>query len=193
MRAGAAATAAFVAVVAGASLVPLPAIAIPFVDPASGFKVDPPQPYYLKPAKTNSYDLAVVIYSATGAPSVGAGNSYLCQVGYKSLPDNADFDQEAINLEVQRPEWLENAAQAMSQTFDITAKATFVLDGATGIELVGKPKDPAHGSAVFVSMVDTPAGRTTLNCATRPEEIDKAVNQFRLIRSSITLPGTPHP
>jgi hypothetical protein len=42
-------------------------------------------------------------------------------------------------------------------------------------------------------MVDTPAGRTTLNCATRPEEIDKAVNQFRLIRSSITLPGSPHP
>jgi|GEM_PF-4402942 len=38
-------------------------------------------------------------------------------------------------------------------------------------------------------MVDAPTGRTTLSCATPPEEIDSAVNQFRLIRASITLPG----
>ena len=57
------------------------------------------------------------------------------------------------------------------------------------IELVGKPTDPAHGAAVFVSMVDTPNGRLTLNCATRPDEIEGALNQFRSIRASITLPG----
>ena len=42
-------------------------------------------------------------------------------------------------------------------------------------------------------MVDTPKGRTTLNCATRPEEMDAAVNQFRLIRATITPPGTTAP
>ena len=64
-----------------------------------------------------------------------------------------------------------------------------MLGGATGIELIGKPKGGTPGAGVFVSMVDTPSGRTTLNCATRPEEIEAAVNQFRLIRASITLPG----
>ena len=39
-------------------------------------------------------------------------------------------------------------------------------------------------------MIDTPRGRTTLNCATRPEEIDGALNSFRLIRAGVTPPGT---
>jgi len=37
-------------------------------------------------------------------------------------------------------------------------------------------------------MIDTPRGRTTLNCATRIEELEGALNQFRLIRAGITLP-----
>lgn len=168
----------------------LPAAAIPFEDPATGLKIDPPQPFVVAPAKSKTYDVAAVINSLTGAPPLGAGDNYLCQLGFKKLPDNADFAQEEINLQVEKPEWLDNAAAAMSKTFDVTGKSTFVLNGAAGIELVGKPKGGTPGAAVFVSMVDTPIGRTTLNCATRPEEIEKAVNQFRLIRASITLPGT---
>lgn len=166
----------------------VPAGAAPFVDPASGFKIDPPPPFVLVPAKSATYDLAVVVNSLTGKPSLGAGDNYLCQVGFKKLPENGDFSQEDINLQVAKPDWLDNAAAALSKTFDVGSKATFVLDGATGVELVGKPLDAAHGAAVFVSMIDTPAGRTTLNCATRPDEIDAAVNQFRLLRASITLP-----
>ncbi|MDR3474481.1 MAG: hypothetical protein P4M09_22760 [Devosia sp.] len=167
-----------------------PVVAAPFVDAASGLKVDPPQPFVVAPAKSQTYDVAVVVNSLTGAPPLGAGDNYLCQIGYQGLPGNADLDQEEINLQVEQPDWLDHAAAAMSRSFDVTGKATFVLDGATGIELVGKPKDSTHASGVFVSMVDTPKGRTTVNCATRPEEIDGAVNQFRLIRASVTLPGT---
>jgi len=172
-----------------AGLAALPASAAGFVDEKSGLKVDPPQPFVVAPAKTQSYDVAVIINSLNGSPSLGAGDNYLCQIGYKALPDNADFAQEEINLQVEQPEWLDNAAAALSQTFDVTGKATFVLGGATGVELVGKPKNGAPGAGVFVSMIDTPTGRTTINCATRPEELDGAVNQFRLIRASITLPG----
>ena len=167
----------------------LPAHAAPFIDTASGLKIDPPQPFVVAPAKSTTYDVAAVVNSLTGSPSLGAGDNYLCQVGFKKLSDNADFSQEEINVEVQQPDWLDNAAAALSKTFDVTGKATFVLDGAAGIELVGKPTDPAHGAAVFVSMVDTPNGRLTLNCATRPDEIEGALNQFRSIRASITLPG----
>jgi len=182
------------AVLAGISgLLPLPALASGFVDAVTGFKVDPPQPFVVAPAKTKSYDLAVIVNSLNGKPSLGADDNYLCQVGYKAEPENADFAQEDINLQVEQPEWLDNAAQAMSQTFDIAGKATFVLNGATGIEIIGKSKDPAHGASVFVSMIDTPKGRTTLNCATRPEEMDAAINQFRLIRATITPPGTTAP
>jgi len=129
------------------------------------------------------------VNSLSGKPSLGVGDNYLCQLGFKKLTDNADFAQEEINLQVQQPEWVDSIAAAMSRTFDITGKTTFMLGGATGIELIGKPRDGAPGAAVFISMVDTPTGRTTLNCATRPEEIESAVNQFRLIRASITLPG----
>jgi len=168
----------------------LRADAAPFVDPASGFKVDPPSSFVVRPAKSSTYDIAVAINSLDGTPPLGIEDDYLCQVGFKAQPENADLAQEEINLQVEKPQWLDDAAQALSQTFTITGKATFVLDGATGIELVGTPKDTAHASGVFVSMIDTPKGRTTLNCATRPEALEAAVNQFRLIRSGITPPGT---
>jgi hypothetical protein len=168
-----------------------PAMAIPFVDTASGLRVDPAAPFVVQPAKSRSYDIAVVVNSLTGTPSLGIGDTYLCQIGYKAIPENADLAQEEINLQVQKPEWLDNAAQALSQAFDIVGKTSFVLDGATGVELIGKPKDPAHASGIFVSIIDTPKGRTTLNCATPSGELDNAVAQFRLIRAGITPPGTP--
>jgi hypothetical protein len=168
----------------------LPAGAAAFADGQSGLAVNPPAPFVVSPAKSKSYDVAVVINSLSGSPSLGAGDYYLCQVGFKGVPENADLAQEEINIQVSQPEWLDNAAEALSQSFDISAKSTFVLHGATGIELVGKPKDASHAAGLFISMIDTPMGRTTLNCATRPEELDKAVNQFRLIRAGITPPGT---
>ena len=166
-----------------------PAAAIPFEDPTSGFKIDPPVPFFVQPAKSDSYDFAAVINSTTGTPATGEGDSYLCQVGFKAQAESADLTQEEINLQVQAPDWLDNAASALAATFDVTGKTTFMLEGATGIELVGQPKD-THGAAVFVSIIDTPKGRTTLNCATPSAGLQDALNQFRLIRASITLPGS---
>jgi hypothetical protein len=183
--------AAGVVLVAGLAAV-LPALAAGFVDDKSGFAVDPPQPFIVAPAKTQTYDVAVIVNSLTGKPSLGAGDSFLCQVGYKSQPDNTDFAQEEINQQVEQPAWLDNAAAALSQRFSVTGRATFVLNGAMGIELIALPKDTAHSAGMFISMIDTPSGRTTLNCATRPEELDSAVKQFRLIRSGVT-PGAKTP
>jgi len=176
------------AVSASLALVAGPAAAAGFVDAATGFAVDPPAPFLVAPAKSPSYDVATIINSATGSPSLGVGDDYLCQIGFKAEAQSADFTQEEINLEVEQPNWLDNAAAALSRTFDVTTKQTFVLDGATGVELVGKPKAGVPGAGVFISMIDTPRGRTTLNCATRIEELEGALNQFRLIRAGITLP-----
>jgi len=176
-----------------AAILAQPAAAAAYVDGPTGFSVDPPAPFIVAPAKSQSYDLAVIINSTTGVPSLGAGDNFLCQVGYKSLPDNNDFTQDEINLQQEQPERLDGVADALSRSFAVTGKATFVLHGATGLELIGKPKDPSKTSGVFMSMIETPQGRTTLNCATRPEEIDKAVDQFRLIRASITPPGAQAP
>jgi hypothetical protein len=170
-----------------------PATAGAFLDGATGFAVDPPAPFIVAPSKSKSYDLVVIINSTTGSPSLGAGDNFLCQVGYKRLPDNHDLTQDEINLQQERPARLDGVAETLSRSFDVTGKATFVLNGATGIELIGKPKDTTKAAGVFMSMIETPQGRTTLNCATRPEEIDKAVDQFRLIRASITPPGTRAP
>ena len=170
-----------------------PAAAAAYVDGTTGFAVDPPAPFIVAPAKSKSYDLAVIVNSTTGSPSLGAGDNFLCQVGYKSLPDNNDFSQDEINQQQEQPERLNGVADVLSRSFEVTGKTTFVLNGATGIELIGKPKDPSKTSGVFMSMIETPQGRTTLNCATRPEEIDKAVEQFRAIRASITPPGAKAP
>jgi hypothetical protein len=177
----------------GFVLLPGSVSAAGFVDPTTGFAVDPPQPFVVAPARSASYDVTVIVNSLNGSPSLGAGDDYLCQVGFKAEKESAAFTQEEINLQVEQPEWLEGVAQALSKRFEVTARQTFVLHGATGVELVGKPRDATRASGVFVSMVDTPKGRTTLNCATRPDELAAAVNQFRLIRTGITPPGAKGP
>lgn len=168
----------------------LPAAAAQFADAATGLTIDPPAPFVVRPSKSNAFEVTAVINSLTGSPSLGAGDNFLCQVGYKSLPDNSDFTQDEINLQQEQPERLDGLANALSRSFEVTGKATFALNGATGLEVIGKPKDSAKASSIFMSMIETPTGRTTLNCATRPDEIDKAADQFRLIRASITPPGT---
>jgi hypothetical protein len=162
-----------------------------FTDPATGLAVDPPEPFVIYPVKSATYDIAVVVNSPTGQPPLGPNDGYLCQIGYKVSPANAALSQEEINLAVQKPEWLDNVASALSHSFDITGKSIFMLDGATGVELVGRPKLALQDSAIFISIVDTPAGRTTLNCSTRLEDLAKALNAFRLIRAGITLPEDP--
>ena len=164
-----------------------PALAIPFEDPATGFKVDPPAPYFVQPAKSATYDEAVVIKSTTNTPPTAPGDPYLCQVGLKKAADPGALTQAAINRQVQQPDFLANAAGAFSETFDLTSQSTFTLEGATGIELVGTSKT-GDGTGVFVSLVDTPAGRTSLSCVTTADQLDNALAPFRLIRGAITLP-----
>jgi len=168
-----------------------PALAAAFTDPATGLAIDPPSPFVLRPVRSATYDIAVVVNSSTGQPPLGPDGTYLCQIGYKVSPANSALTQEEINLAVARPEWLDNMAEALSRSFDITGKTIFVLDGATGVELVGTPKVALQGSAIFISIVDTPAGRTTVNCSTRPDQLAKALNAFRMIRAGITLPEDP--
>ena len=164
-----------------------PALAIPFEDPAIGFKVDPPAPYFVRPAKSTTYDEAVVIQSTTNTPPTAPGDPYLCQVGLRKAADPTALTQAEINSQVQQPDFLANAAAAFAQTFDVSSQATFTLQGATGIELVGTSKT-GDGTGIFVSLVDTPIGRTSLNCVTPADQLDNALAPFRLIRNAITLP-----
>lgn len=177
-------------VLLGLALAAGPAQAAGFIDGATGFAVDPPPPFAVAPARSTTYDVAVVINSLSGSPPLGEGDNSLCEAGYKGQAEPAGLTQEEINLEVARPEWLDGVAAALSQSFEVTGRQTFVLGGATGVELVGRPKHGAPGAGVFISMIDTPAGRTTLNCATRIEALAGALNPFRQIRASITPPGT---
>lgn len=169
-----------------------PALAIPFEDPATGFKVDPPPPYFVQPARSTTYDEAVVIKSTTNTPPTAPGDPYLCQIGLKKAADPGALTQAAINDQVGQPDFLANAAAAFAQTFDVSSQATFTQQGATGIELVGTSKT-GDGTGIFVSLVDTPIGRTSLNCVTPAAQLDNALAPFRQIRNAITLPTKAAP
>lgn len=168
------------------------ASAIPFEDPAIGLKVDPPAPFFVIPAKSKTYADVVGIGSTTGSPPVGRGNPFLCEIGYVPVTAYAGMTQPQLNNLANDPEWVERAASALQTHYAISSKAFFSLDNAIGAELVGTPKTASDGgTAVFVSIVDTPAGRTTLNCATPAEAMTSALAQFRKLRDGITLPTRP--
>jgi hypothetical protein len=165
-----------------------PVLGAPYEDPATGFKVDPPPPYFIKPVKISLYDEAVVVDSATNAPPMAPGDPYLCLIGLIKAPDTGSPTQAEINSRTQHGEFLANAAgAALSKAFDITSQSTFTLDGATGIELIGTSKT-GTGKGFFVSLVLTPAGSTSLNCVTPADQLGAALAPFRAIRGAITLP-----
>ena len=95
-----------VAVSASLALVAGPAAAAGFVDAATGFAVDPPAPFLVAPAKSPSYDVATIINSATGSPSLGVGDDYLCQIGFKAEAQSADVprrDRPSAASAARRP------------------------------------------------------------------------------------------
>lgn len=166
------------------------ATAIPFEDPQTGLVLDPPAPFVIVPATSSTHKLAVGVVSTSGKPATSPGNPYLCELLYDPVTGNAAMTQAEMNLLVQDPAWIEQAAAPLERGFSIDSKGTFELKGALGVEIVGTPKPGGPSkSGIFVSLLDTPVGRMTLNCATPAAGMPDALPALRAIRASITPPG----
>ncbi|HRJ69720.1 MAG TPA: hypothetical protein PK812_08930 [Beijerinckiaceae bacterium] len=159
-------------------------------DPAARFAARPPAPFTVAPSSHPGNDRALVINSRSGKPTAANADGTLCKAAFKAAPSNAKLSQQQINGMMSTPEWRQNARAALEQAFSVNSGAVFSQAGVSGLEFVGTPKigPGAAKTRVYLSMAETPAGRTTLSCATLASELETALPVFRAIRASLTMP-----
>ena len=160
-------------------------------DTTSGFSIDPPAPFVAERTTNRpQFDVGVGIRSSNGVPPSAGTSSFVCEAGFKAAPQNASLTRAEINALVDKPEWVNLAKAAFELVFSITSQRRFTLQGYRGMEFQAVPKGGPGGAnvRVLISLVETPKGRTTLFCLTQAPAYGVARQQFRAIRSSITLP-----
>ncbi len=161
-----------------------------FADPATGFGIAPRAPFISEPTSRRQFDVGVGIKSTTGQPAPAGVAPYVCEAGFKAAPQNNGLSREAINAQMDKPEWANLVRATIELAFTVTAQQRFTLQGYRGIELRGAPKaGPGHEEArMFMSMVETPKGRVTMVCVTERNGFARALPQFRALRATLTLP-----
>jgi hypothetical protein len=179
-----------IGIVAGALLCS-PVQAQRFTDPGSGFAVNPPAPFTTEQTSNRrQFDVGVGISSTTGRPRLAGSGRYVCEAGFKAAPQNASLSRAEINALVDKPEWVNIAKATFELIFRVTSQRRFTLEGYRGLEFEAIPKagPGAEDVRVFISVVETAKGRTTLLCLTQKDDYKAARPQFRAIRGSINLP-----
>ena len=170
------------------ALAPLPALA--FEDAATGFAFRAPPGFVEAPTSRVRFDAGVAIDAATGFPPIAGTSKHLCEAGFKAAAQNARLTQRQINARAADRKRLERVKAIIGAAFDVTAIRPDGAGEVLGVEIEARPKfGPGHEDArAYLSIFETPKGRTTLVCATGKDAWDKALPIFRDIRSGLTLP-----
>jgi hypothetical protein len=160
-------------------------------DPATGFGIRPPAPFVAEQTTNRrQFDVGVGVKSTTGSPAPAGSGAYVCEAGFKAAAQNNRLSRDEINAFMDKPEWVNVARATMELAFAINAQQRFTLEGYRGIEFRGQPKGGpgAENVRMFMSIVETAKGRTTVICLTDKAAFGKVLPQFRAIRASINLP-----
>ena len=159
-------------------------------DDATGFGVNPPPPYKAERSNQPQTDVQFSVDSTTGSPpSVGKG-AHLCAAAFKKIPAYAGSSQPDINRLVANKDWRDAARAVIEADSTITSETEFKLQESRGVEYILQPKSGAGvgNTVTTISIVQTPKGRVSFYCATTRAGLEQALESFREIRSTITLP-----
>lgn len=177
-----------VAILAGAMLMLAPAQAQ--TRASELFAVTLGSPFKVTPSVHSGNDRTLAITSSAERPRPSNTDKVLCKAAFKAAPQNGTLTQAAINAHVQDGKWRQAARTALGQVFKLEPETPFMDKGIAGIEFVGAPAAGPDASRVrvYLTLAETPAGRTSLSCATFVEDLPAALPVFRTVRGAITMP-----
>lgn len=135
-------------------------------------------------------DQAIHLRSMTGDPPANPADGPLCTVTFKAMASNAQSTQKQINDFVDTDDYRKMVAGMIGLTFSVDRIGPFKAGGVTGVELLVRPKSGPdfENARQFMSLGETPQGRTTMACSTTAKAFASAIPKFRNIRSGITFP-----
>lgn len=111
----------------------------------------------------------------------------ICVAAFQPMPDNAGLSQAELNAAI--PDWAARAEAEMSQGMRFEAREPFEHKGLAGYRFVTTPLGTFTAKMRMVLYVmETPAGRTVVNCSGNAETLAKAMPTYDAIRDGVTPP-----
>ncbi|WP_176038690.1 hypothetical protein [Brucella tritici] len=164
----------------------------PRMDEKTGFTVEVATPFKLgQPRSERNYEQIIGVESLLKTPPHVGKRSHLCEIGFEA---SAARDAKRSQAELNASNAIRIRTNAMVKIQNmlqgrVEKTETFEQDGATGVEFIVAPGiGPNHaGVRQYIAMVDRPAGRITVTCATYATAMLKALNAFRQIRDGARL------
>jgi hypothetical protein len=169
-------------------ITPIPAIAQPISDPATGFVVTAP-PGYVSQVSTASGRYTVA-FNVKKPDDKDTG----CLIGFLHIPEKAKFTQAEINAYSAKPEWASEIRTAFSRLYDIISLDPFEHAGVLGSVVVADRKMPpgtpprAGEVRAWLVVLETPKGRISMACVAEKPSFEARGAEFVAVARGVTLP-----
>lgn len=159
-------------------------------DNASGLAVNPPENFRVEKSSHRRHDVAFAIFAKNGKPVAANRDGSLCKVAYKSAPQNARVSREQINSLTVTKDRQNMVRRILGRVFEIGSLQVIDHQGYKALEIHATPKvgPDAANVRLFLAMIETVKGRTSLTCATRKSAFPAALKDFRAIRATVNAP-----
>ncbi|WP_417310094.1 hypothetical protein [Devosia sp.] len=166
------------------------ALAESFEDDATGLAVDASDAWTGARAEDDGADAMFGFTARSGTPPIAGNSGYLCAVNFTAAPQNGDLSQAEINEMIISDNWQEMSRSILSQVMIIDTAEPFMRDGVRGFEFTATPRVGPDAQAVrlYLTMLETPKGRTAQSCATTRDAFETALPMFRELRDGTTPP-----
>ena len=159
-------------------------------DPASGLAVSVEGDYVVENWDLQApYTAMIAVKGRNGHPFIpGETMAPICVAAFQPLPENASATQAEINASV--PEWVAQVEAIMAQAVRFEAREPFESKGLSGYRFVTTPLGPAFPAKMrlVLYVMETPRGRTLVNCSADAETLARAMPTYDLIRDGVTPP-----
>ena len=135
--------------------------------------------------QTPEYTVLVGVRSAS-APE----EPHLCLVGLLESDINQGLTQKEINIIAATAEFGAQVREALSSIMTIDYMEAATADGIHGLEIFVRPNLGPEGENIrsVLTLLDIPAGRITVSCATTADRLDAMLPSFRTIREGVIAP-----
>jgi len=165
-----------------------PLLAQTVTDSASGLSVTPPPGYTaeISPPRPR-YVVDILVRRPQDRPNVG------CRVGFQSAPQNNSLTQAQINEQAAKPEWRSLIRATLELIYDVTSIESFEHNGIKGAVVIAliKPRDglPPEAADVrnFLTMLETPKGRTNVVCIDFKDAFEARRTEFEQVVRGVTM------
>jgi hypothetical protein len=156
---------------------------------AAVLSIDPPAPFVVTRDRADTVTV-MTLRSSTGKPAAVQEDGSLCQLMFAEDPEDTGKTQQQLNARASEQPWQQSLLDRLRAGMEVDHGQPFDLLGIRGTEFQGirhavggEPK-----AGIYLTMLDTPKGRTVLTCATPADGFKDALATFRSIRDAIRPP-----